>query len=132
MLYDTCRTINVVRQSITEGPFRWLPNSILGVQNYTFGLCSTCAICATGFQNLCYLLSLTISLSVSGGWRNASPKLVLGVQSGVNELCSTCAICATGFQNLCYLLSVTISLSVSGGWRNDSPKLVLGGPKWGQ
>ncbi len=39
---------------------------VLGVQSRVNELCSICAICATGFQNLCYLLSVTISLSVSG------------------------------------------------------------------
>ncbi len=67
ILWLSCSTFHFWIMPYVLGPFRWPPTLILGVQNYTFGFCSICAICATEFQNLCYLLSVMISLSVSRG-----------------------------------------------------------------
>ncbi len=54
------------------------PKFVLGVQSGVNELCSTCAICATGFQNLCYLpFFTTLNQSLEGGWQKREKSNIL-------------------------------------------------------
>ncbi len=75
------------------------------------------AICAWWFQNLCLYLSLAISLSVLGGWRNVYPPPKSSWDLKIRYI--ICTICASRYQNLCLQYQIE---AWGGGWRNGSPK----------